>query len=144
MSSANALTGHLGKAVVGSILITKLTMWRISDTVGESAWGDSESAGYTNRAAARRDATGAIGGKFDTTKKPYNVFRAGDIVTLVLWQTTTAGDYWAFPRVLIQSFDLEINPDTKEVVGWTSNWGSDGIFYSPGMAGAPSHSLPSS
>ena len=122
-------------------LIARLTVWNLNASTSESAWGDSDSGGYTNRKKARRDGTGSIGGKFDEDDQVYDVFREGDIVTLVLWETAT--DYWVFPSALIQNFQLEYNPDTKEVVGWTSDFGADGIFYAPGQAGAPTHTLPS-
>ena len=144
MSGTTALTGTLGKVVVGGVLVTRLTSWRLSTSVGETAWGDSESGGYTNRKASRGDATGSIAAKFETTKKPYAILLAGDVVTLALWNTPTQGDYWAFPSVLIQSFEYEVSPDSKEVIGWNSNFGADGIFYAPGASGAPTYTLPSS
>lgn len=143
MSGSGALSGSLGKAVVGGTLVTRLTSWRLNHSVSESAWGDSESAGFTNRLPARADGTGTIGGKFDTNKAPYTIFRAGDQPTLALWQSTAAANYWAFPSSLIQSFELEVNPDTKEVVGWSSNFAADGPFYYPGQPGAPTYTLPS-
>lgn len=139
-----ALSGTLGKAVIDSILVTRLTSWRLRESVSESTWGDSDSQGFTNRKAARTDGTGSIGGKFDTNRKPYAIFSAGDLITLALWQTATAGDYWAFPSALIQSFELELSPDSKEVVGWAADFGADGIFYFPGEVGAPTYNLPSS
>lgn len=143
MSSSTARTGKDGKAVVDGTLIARLTQWNFQETADGSAWGDSDGAGYTNRTAGRKDLTGTIEGKFDTDDDVYDVFRPGDIVELILWQTTTAGDYWALPRVLIQNFSLTYNVDTQEVVGWTANFGSDGIYYAPGEAGAPSETLPS-
>lgn len=144
MGGSSALSGSIGKAVISNTLVTRLTMWRINPSVSLSEWGDSDSAGYTNALAARRGCKGSISGKFDTSKKPYAVFREGDNPTLALWQSAAAGDYWAFPSVIIESFELELNPDTKEVVAWTANWTADGIFYAPGQSGAPSYSLPGS
>lgn len=142
MSGVSAVSGEIGKAVIDGELIHRLTVWSINRQSGESAWGDSDSAGYTNRKKARRDATGSIGGKLDDTDYQYNIFDDGDIVALVLWEDTTR--YWVFPSALIQNFQLEFNPDTKEVVGWTADFGADGIYYKPGQSGAPVHTLPSS
>lgn len=140
----SALSGSLGKVVVEGILVTRTTMWRLQGRANMSEWGDSESAGHTNRLPARRDRTGTIGGKFDTNKKPYAIFQEGDNVTLALWQSTAAGDYWAFPSAYIIDFDLELDVDGKTVVGWTASFGEDGKSYYPGEAGAPSYALPSS
>jgi hypothetical protein len=140
MSGVSAVSGEIGKAVIDGNLLARLTLWTINRQTSESAWGDSDSAGYTNRKAARRDATGSLAGKLDSDDYQYNIFDDGDIVTLVLWENTSR--YWVFPSALIQNFQLEFNPDTKEVVGWTSDFGADGIYYKPGQSGAPSHSLP--
>jgi hypothetical protein len=142
MSGVTAVSGELGKAVIEGELVHRLTNWSINRQANESAWGDSDSGGFTNRKAARRDATGSIGGKLDEDDLQYNIFDDGDIVALVLWEDTTR--YWVFPSALIQNFQLEFNPDTKEVVGWTADFGADGRYYKPGEAGAPVHSLPSS
>jgi hypothetical protein len=142
MSGVSAVSGELGKAVVDGNLVARITSWSVNRQSNESAWGDSDSGGYTNRKRARRDATGSIAGKLDEDDYQYNVFDDGDIVTLALWEDATR--YWAFPSALIQNFQLEFNPDTKEVVGWTADFGADGIYYKPGAAGAPTYTLPAS
>jgi hypothetical protein len=140
MSGVSARTGRNGKVVVDDELVARITQWSLNSAAGESAWGDSDSAGYTNRKAARLDGTGSFGGKFDSSDAAYDLFIAGDIVELVLWEETP--DYWAFPSALIVNFQVTYDMDTKEVVGWTSYFGADGIFYYPGQSGAPSHTLP--
>lgn len=139
--SSTAISGRLGKAVVDDALILRLTQWTVNPTAGESAWGDSDSAGYTNRKKARLDCTGSIEGKFDTGTKIYTQFVAGDCVKLVLWEDAT--NYWVFPSVLITSFNFTVNQDNQEVVGWTADFGADGIFYRPGQSGASTETLPS-
>jgi len=138
--STTAISGRLGKAVVDDALVLRLTQWSINPTAGESAWADSDSAGYTNRKTARLDCTGSIEGKFDTGTPVYTQFVAGDAVQLVLWQDATL--YWAFPCVIITGFNFSFNQDSQEVVGWSADFGADGIFYRPGQVGAPSETLP--
>lgn len=54
-------------------------------------------------------------------------------------RAATVGDqYWYFPRVLCTEFSLTVDIDTEEVIGWTSSWGADGIFYFPGQTGTQS------
>lgn len=142
MTGVSAVSGEIGKAVIDGTLVTRLTLWRINRQTSETAWGDSDSAGFTNRKAARRDLTGSIGGKLDSERYAYNIFDDGDIVTLVLWENATR--YWYIGSALIQNFQVEWNPDTKEVVAWTADFGADGRYYRPGEAGAPAASLPSS
>jgi len=141
-NGSTARTGHLGKAVIGGSLIYRLKQFTVNPTCSESAWGDSDSEGFTNRAAARKDATGSVTGVFDTVRKIYTLFMPGDISALVLWES--ASDYWAFPRALMSNFTVTYDNDTKEAVEWSADFGSDGRYYRPGEAGAPSHTLPTS
>jgi len=143
MTSENSLTGRNGKFVVDDTLVARVTQWAVNPTLASSSeWGDSDSAGYTNRAAGRRDATFTAEGKFDTSDEVYDLFQPEDIAACVLWLDASSL-YWDFPRALCNDFNLTVNIDTEDVIGWTSNWGADGIFYRPGQSGATSRSLPS-
>lgn len=142
MSGSTAVTGTLGQAVVDGERIARLTAWSLQESDGEMAWGDSDSSGHTNRKAGRLDRTGTISGKFDSDSPPYQVFRSGDIVTLALWITSAAGHYYAFPSAKISNFRLDIDQDSKQVIGWSADFGEDGKSYYPGEAGAPSYTLP--
>jgi hypothetical protein len=142
MSSENTLTGRNGKFTVDGALVARTTLWNVNPTLATSSeWGDSDSSGYTNRAAGRRDATFNTEGKYDTTDDVYDVFVPGDIPQCTLWMDAT-DKYYDFPRALCLDFNLSVNIDTEEVIGWTANWGADGIYYFPGQAGAPARTLP--
>lgn len=141
MSSENTLTGRLGKFVVGTALAARTTQWQVNPKLAStSEWGDSDSGGYTNRAAGRRDATFTAEGKYDTSDEVFDLFEESDIAIAVLWMNATL--YWDFPRALCDNFDMMINVDTEEVIGWTSSWGADGIFYRPGQSGATVRTIP--
>ena len=144
MSGTSVLTGTIGKAVVGGTLVLRLTGWTMQESANPTVWGDSDSAGFTNVKAGRYHRTGTISAKFDTNKKPYTIFRSGDVGTLALWQSASAGDYYAFPSAMMDNFRLDFNPDTKEVVGWSADFQGDGKSYYPGEASAPTYTLPSS
>jgi len=143
MSSLNTLTGRNGKFVVGTTRVTRTTQWGVSPTLAtKSEWGDSDSSGFTNRAAGRKDATFNAEGKYETSTEVFDLFQPEDIAIAVLWMN--ASDlYWDFPRALCMDFGLTVNVDTEEVIGWTSSWGADGVFYRPGEAGATNRTLPS-
>lgn len=142
MASTNALTGRNGKFVVETSLVARCTQWAVNPKLASSSeWGDSDSAGYTNRAAGRRDATFTSEGKYDTTDEVFDLFQPEDILIAVLWMNATTL-YWDFPRALCNDFNLSVNIDTEEVVGWTAAFGADGIFYHPGQAGATVRVLP--
>jgi len=142
MSSENTLTGRNGKFVVAASLVARTTQWNVSPKqAGGSEWGDSDSAGYTNRSPGRRDCTFTAEGKYDTTDEVFDLFQPTDIATAVLWLNNVSL-YWDFPRALCSDFNLVVNIDTEEVIGWTSSWGADGHFYYPGEAGATVRALP--
>ena len=142
MSSLNTLTGRNGKFVVGTSLVARTTKWDVNPTLaGGSEWGDSDSAGYTNRTPGRKDATFTAEGKYDTSDEVFDLFQPEDVAIVVLWMDATAL-YWDFPRALCNDFSMSIDIDTEEVIGWSSSWGADGIFYRPGEAGATARTLP--
>lgn len=132
MTSTTALTGRNGHATVGGTAIARLTKWSVNPTMASSSqWGDSDSGGYTNRAAGRRDATSDTEGKYDTNSEQWDLFVPGDIVALILY-LNSATLYYNFPRALNTDFSLTVDVDTEEVIGWTASWGADGIYYKPG------------
>lgn len=142
MSSANSLTGRNGKFVVGTTLIARATQWEVNKTLAtKNEWGDSDSAGFTNRSAGRKDATFTSEGKYDTATEVWDTFQPEDIAIAVLWLDASSL-YWDFPRALCDDFAMTVNIDTGEVIGWTSAWGADGVFYYPGEAGATSRVIP--
>jgi len=143
MSSANTLTGRNAKFQVAAVLVARTTAWAVTRNLANvSTWGDSDSAGYTNRAAGRRDATFTAEGKYDSSDEVWDLFQPEDIAIAVLWLDNSSL-YWDFPRAMNTDFGLAVNIDTEEVIGWTSSWGADGPFYFPGQSGATSRTLPS-
>ena len=143
MSSLNTLTGRNGKFVVDTSLVARTTQWAVNPNLANtSEWGDSDSAGYTNRAAGRRDATFTAEGKYDTSDEVFDLFQPEDVAIAVLWMNATTL-YWDFPRALCSDFNITVNIDSEEVIGFTSSWGADGIFYYPGQSGATARTLPS-
>ena len=132
MSSENTLTGRNGYMEVGGHRVARVTNWAVNPSSLMSEWGDSDSGGYTNRAPGRRDCTFTAEGKFDTTggEAVYSLFQPGDIAAVVL--NLDAGvRFWNFPRALCLDFNLVVDIDTEEVIGWTSSWGADGEFTPP-------------
>lgn len=144
MSSETSQTGRTGKLVVDDEQVARTTQWSVNPTLAtKSEWGDSDSEGYTNRAAGRKDATFSTEGKYDTEDEQFDLFVPEDIVAVGLWLRSAAPNlYFAFPRAMCDDFSLMVDMDSQEVIGWTAGWGADGIYYRPGQAGAPVYTLP--
>lgn len=142
MTSENTLTGRQGKFVVEDQLVARTKKWDVSQTLAtKNEWGDSDSGGYTNRSPGRRDATFNAEGVYDTGDEVFDLFQPEDIAAAVLWLNNTTL-YYDFPRAMCSDFNLSVNIDSEEVIGWTSGWGADGIYYRPGDPDAPSRAVP--
>ena len=75
MSSQNTLTGRHGKFVVENTLVARTKKWDVSTSLAsKSEWGDSDSAGYTNRAPGRKDGTFDTEGVYDTSHEQFDLF----------------------------------------------------------------------
>lgn len=146
-NSSTTMTGRYGKFEVGGAIVARTKMWSASSVLATKAeWGDSDTAGYTARAAGRKDGTFNANGVYDTEEEQYDLFEEGDTAESVLWMrgaTSGTNKYWFFPRALCFSFDMSVNMETQEVIGWSSSWGADGIFYKPGHPDLPARDLPS-
>src|SRR5688572_4204252 len=129
--STSVRRGNLAKVEVDGVPIARTTEWEATEEVEVTEWGDSDSEGYTNAAPGRRKMSGSMTGKFDDDDPVYDLMAVGDYVALVLWENTTS--YWACPCVLITSFNIVYNKDTKEPVEWTADFTSDNVYYRPGQ-----------
>ncbi len=142
MTTVNTITGRLGKHLIASATIARITQFSVNPTLASTnEWGDSDSGGFTNRSPGRKDSTFDTEGKFDTATEVYDIFQPGDgSIVSSLW--LNASLYWAFPLSLNMDFNLTVNVDSEEVLGWTAGWGADGEYFFPGEAGAPVYTLP--
>jgi hypothetical protein len=103
--------------------------------------------GKISQAAASLDetppaTTTEIEGKYDKTTEVWDLFLPEDILAITLWLDHDARSggvnrYWDFPRALCNDFNMVVDVDTEEVIGWTATWGADGIFYKPGTTANP-------
>ena len=142
MSSQGTITGKSGEIVVGVVNVARVTSWDVNPTLATSSeFGDSDSAGYTNRLRGRLDATFNASGKYDTTSEMWGVIYVGVVADVTLWINGTK--YFNFPRALCNDFSMTVDIDAAEVVGYESSWGADGKFWRPGEVGAPSKTLTS-
>lgn len=139
--TTTALTGRLGKFVVETTSVARTTQWGVSPKLASSSeWGDSDTDGFTARMPGRKDCTMSTEGKYDTASEQYDLFMPEDKATVVLWMNATL--YWDFPCAMCSDFNLTVNVDSQEVIGWTASWGADGVYYYPGEAGATVRTLP--
>lgn len=140
MSSLNTLTGRNGSFSFNATVLARTTQWDVNPTLATSnEWGDSDSAGYTNRSAGRVDCTFNVEGKYDSTSEVFDIFQPEDVAAAILNVATSglAGAasstafFWNFPRALCTDFNMAVNIDTEEVIGWTASHGADGAFSKP-------------
>ena len=131
MSSLNTLTGRNGKFFIAGASVARTTKWDVNPKItGPAEWGDSDSAGFTNRASGRKDATFNTEGKYDSTSEIFDIFQPEDIAASKLY-LVGGGAYWDFPRALCSDFSMAVDIDTEDVIGWSASFGADGIFTKP-------------
>lgn len=143
MSSFGTLSGRggsvsLNEATTGlaNITVLRIARWRVRPQLIEyAAWADSDTAGRIARAPGAKDGLFTTQGVYDfrlPALASYNLFQPGDKRTVHLWMDKTiANFYWRFPSALCLDFELIVDVDTERVVGWSAEWGADGIFYRP-------------
>jgi len=127
MSSTSTLTGRGGSFSADGTAIARITQWSANPTLATSnEWGDSDSGGFTNRSAGRKDCTFNSEGKYDSGGSSYTLFEPEDVVLAILGTTGTPG--FNFPRALCNDFNISVNVDSEEVIGWTTSFGADGAY----------------
>lgn len=119
-----------------TVLVARITGWQVSPQLVEVAgWADSDTAGYLAKAAGAFNAIFSTQGRYDTLIPVWNLFQPGDKLSVELWLTPVVPLLrWRFPSALCASFDLVVDIDTEEVIGWQAEWEADGLFYKPGQA----------
>lgn len=133
MSSSYTVTGDSGQVAVDRDWIIRCTFWSITETPGDTVeWADSDSSGYKWRAVGAYSASFVVKGKYDRFHDVWDWFKMGDVARVDLYLDSTTSYYaWLFPRAVCTEFSMEVDIDTGAVIGWSSNWLSDGPYYPP-------------
>lgn len=105
--------------------IAEITTWTFTTTSNNSAWASSTDPGYKKRVGGVRDCSGTVNGKFNGDIEQYNDLEAGSSVTLTLKINTA--NYYAVPAI-IDEFNIEVDMDNGEVVGWSMNFSGNGAW----------------
>lgn len=142
MSSITTLSGRNGKVFYGpyhgvnTSLVARITEWNLSPQLAEvAAWADNDTAGYIARAPGAYDALFSTQGVYDTLLPVWNIFQPGDKLRIELWLNPLVPLLrWSFPSALCTEFNLIVDADTEQVIGWSAEWGSDGSFFKPGQS----------
>ena len=140
MSSEYTITGRNGSFLIDTTAVKRVTKWDCNPTLAAvNEWGDSDSAGYTNRSAGRYDCTFTVEGKFDTASQASYIWsqiysgKTIEEVRLRISDVNINGHALSFffPRALVTDYSMEVDIDTEAVVGWNIECGSDGLFDWP-------------
>ena len=111
-------------------VVARITRWEMKAALaGVKKWADSDTAGYMARSAGAKDCTFTTEGKYDFGSASYLLFAPGDTLAVALVMDSTL--FWNFPMALCEDFNMIVNVDTEEVIGWSANWGINGPFFRP-------------
>ncbi len=119
-------SGKDGKVNDGTADIADITRWTFTKTSNNPAYASSSSSGFRKRVAGVKDGSGTIEGQYQNDAAP--TIDEGDEVTLKLY--VDASHFYSVPAI-IDSFQLETDIDRGEVVGWASNFATNGAWTEP-------------
>jgi len=157
MGSVGAITGRHGAVYIQLPLTTqtwywteiaRITSWTINQKpISVTKWADSDTGGFVWNAPGPREATITTVGKFQIgILSQWNMFRGGDYAALRLFvdnrdpfedgisveEALRRADRYEINPALCTEYNLTMNIDTEEVVGWTAEWVSCGEFSMTG------------
>lgn len=115
----------VGGSVDSGSELAEITTWTFTTTSNNSAWASSTNPGYKKRVGGVRDCSGTVNGKFNGDLTDYDDLEAGASVTLTL--KINATHYYTVPA-LVDEFNLEVDMDNGEVVGWSLNFSGNGAW----------------
>lgn len=128
-TSVGTKTGRGGEFRVDGNVVARCQLWVLTNKLDTyDSWGDSDGDGFTNYAEGRHTFLFRVEGKYEETHEVWDIFEPGDVceVRLLAGQETLV---WFFRRALCLDFEVMINFDTEEVIGWKSSWAVDGEFF---------------
>jgi hypothetical protein len=128
-ASTVVMGGDGGEVSIDGTNIARLTQWSFNAQCSISEWGDSDSEGYTMAKPARKSGSGSMEGKFDSGDSFYDLFKQGDEPAVNLYANLTLA--WALPCAVIGGYQLTVDLDSKEVVGWSSDFTASGKYTNP-------------
>ncbi len=141
--TSTASSGTSGAVWCGAQRIARVTSWNLDATTDSKTFHDSGGGGtnsvkgYMNRIPGPRDLTGSIEFKYDLTFPQDRRFREGRCCQLVLGIHETNSVAWIIPQALIERLTISVDIDGGDPTEGSFDFGSDGIYYAPGEAGAP-------
>lgn len=120
---------ELTGAPAGDGAQAEITGWTLNTSSNNPSWASSTNPGYKKRVAGVKDCNGSISGKYNSDNVLFDSLLPGVSVTLTLKLSGSAG-FYAVPA-LIDDFNLEVDMDNGDVVGWTANFSGNGAWTVP-------------
>ena len=106
----------------------EITGWTFNTTSNNPSWASSTSPGFKKRVAGVKDGSGSISGKYNSANAIFDTLEVGVTVTLTL--KVNATNFYAVPAI-IDSFNIEVDMDNGDVVGWTADFSTNGEWTEP-------------
>lgn len=122
------ISGKDGKVRIGTTTLADITRWTLRTSAALSAYASSATGGYKRRIAGVKDGGGTLAGKLDPGDPISDDFDEGAAVTLLLF--VDADRYYTVPAV-VESFRLEVDIDSGEVIGWQAEFSTSGPWTKP-------------
>jgi hypothetical protein len=120
-----------GKVKIGTTTLADITHWTLRTQALLSSYASSATAGYRRRVAGVKEGSGTLDGKLDPDDPISDDFDEGASVTLLLHLDATR--FYTVPAV-IESFRLEVDIDSGDVLGWHAEFSTNGGWTKPNYA----------
>jgi len=121
------ISGIKGKVSVGGDL-AEITGWTFNPTSNNPSWASVTNDGYKTRVAGAKDGTGSCQGKYDPGNSVITTLGVGKKVTMLLYIDDTRS--YSVPAI-IDSFEIEVDADDGEAVGWSCDFSTRGKWTDP-------------
>lgn len=122
------ISGKDGDVKIGTTSICEIRKWSFNPKSNNPAYASNKTGGYKKRVAGVKDGTGSMEGAWDPATPATAVINPGTSATLKLYINAT--QFYSVPSI-IDSFKLDVDVDSGEIVGWSADFGSDGAWTDP-------------
>lgn len=122
------ISGKDGDVKISGTAICEIMKWSFNPKCNVPAYASNKTSGYKRRVAGVKDGSGSMEGAWDPATPAITVIDPGTGATLRLYINAT--QYYDVPAV-IESFKLDVDVDTGEIVKWSADFGTNGAWTNP-------------
>lgn len=124
------ISGMNGDVKIGSTSIFEICKWGFNPKANVAKYASNKTLGYKKAVPGVKDGSGNCEGKWVPANPAYTtgILVEGTLLTLNLYINAT--QFWQVPSC-VESFKIDVDLDTGDVIGWTCDFQTDGAWIAP-------------